>query len=730
LYIPPPRPELVSRPRLINLLNHCLKQGNKLTIVSAPAGFGKSTLLSAWAQQTDRSPRVAWLSLDERDNDLARFLTYLVAALQTIDNRAGRGLMGALQSPDGLNAEAILTTLLNEISAFSEAAILILDDYHMIESPAIDKAVAFFFEHMPAHMHLVIASRMDPSFSLARLRASGQLNELRADDLRFTLDEAATFLGRIMGFDLSTREVAALETRTEGWIAGLQLAALAMQGLPASQGVEPGDSLTDFVHRFTGSDRYIHDYLADEVLQQRPKGTREFLLQTSILSRLSAPLCDALRFADGQSSDSFNGAAVAEKKNSQAIMESLEAANLFIIPLDNERRWYRYHHLFADLLNQRLRRTFPDQIPDLHRRASIWYEREGFLDDAITHAQAAGDDQRLAAIIERHWQEIVHRGQAARLKQLLDSLGPRYTRPSPPLSMAYCWIHILMDDIVSIPGHIEDIRRALPEISPSDGLLAPVRLAVIPSLVETMESAVSLEGKQAAKAKQQALKAISLIPGDLQPEVRMLLHGAAGYRLALAHKELGELDQACAVLLDGLEVLKASDNYFGAAASVLQIVDMYRRTGKTRQALALCEQTLDYIAEHQWCDMPPCGYVYLCLAGLLADSGQITAAKKNLAIGRELVEPIKTQISFDLVQSVEEKLNNGRVVSQPLVEPLTPREMEVLQLIADGCSNREIGEKLFLALDSVKGHNRRIYGKLDVHRRTEAIARARDLGLL
>ena len=725
-FSPPTGLNLVQRRRLIEQLNAGLNC--KLTLVSAPAGFGKSTLVSAWTRQVEkRGPkemRVAWLSLDDGDNDLARFLTYFVGALQTIDRHIGRGVVGALKSSEAVNVELILTTLLNEINAFPDDVVLVLDDYHVIESQSIDRALIFLIEHMPTGMHLVIAGRMDPSFSLARLRAGGHLTEVRADDLRFTPDEAAAFLYRVLGFRLQAGDVAALEARTEGWIAGLQLAALSLQGL------KRGSDITDFICRFAGSDRYIHDYLADEVLQQRPKGTRDFLLQTSILSRLSGPSCDAVRFDVGESPEDLIVPAGAERNSGQAILESLEAANLFIIPLDNERRWYRYHHLFADLLRYRLMRTFPDRIPDLHRRASVWYENEGFLDDAIAHAQAAGDAERLATIVEEHWQDIIHRGEAVRLKRLLDSLGPRYTRASAPLSMAYCWIYVLTDEIDSIPGHLADIRMALGQAATADDGQPPNRLAVIPSLVETMEATISLENNQAREAKEQALKAISLIPASLPPDIRMLLQGAAGYRLALAHRELGELDQACAVLLNGLEMLKASENYFGAAVTVLQIVAVYQRSNQSQEAVRLCEETLDYIARHHWDSMPPSGYVYLRLAGLQADSGEYSVAKKNLAIGRKLVEPIESQVSINLVRDVEEKLNAIEASPQPLVEPLSPRELEVLHLIADGCSNREIGEQLFLALDTVKGHNRRIFGKLGVSRRTEAVARARELELL
>ena len=359
---------------MIERLNEGLHR--KLTIISAPAGFGKSTLLSSWVHQKDVSHpyRVAWLSLDDGDNDLIRFLTYFIAALQTIDNEIGREILDALQSPGGVNVDIVLTTILNEIAEFSENVVLIFDDYHVIESSQIDQVITFLLEHLPPQMHLVIASRIDPTLPLPGLRARGQMIEIRANELRFMHDEVVDFLNQIKGFDLSRHEIVALGERTEGWIAGLHLAAISIQGLKDSQ------AIADFINQFTGSDRYIHDYLADEVLQQQPEEIQEFLLQTSILDRLCGPLCDTVCSLR---------AGAHEKSKSQQILEALESANLFIIPLDNERYWYRYHHLFADLLLQRLQQTHQEQIPRLHNRASQWYGQNDLPSDAIRHALTA-----------------------------------------------------------------------------------------------------------------------------------------------------------------------------------------------------------------------------------------------------------------------------------------------------------------------------------------------------
>src|SRR6266704_189711 len=357
LYIPRLRPNVVSRPRLIERLNEGLHR--KLTLIAAPAGFGKTTLISAWVAGCDR--QVAWLSLDKGESDPTLFLTYLVAALRTIAPDIGVGVLGALQSPQPPPTESILTALLNEITAIPHNFVLVLDDYHVIEAKPVDQALTYLVEHQPPQMHLVIATREDPQLPLARLRARGQLTELRAADLRFTPSEAAGFLNQGMGLNLSAEDITALETRTEGWIAGLQLAALSMQGQQDS---------ASFITSFTGSHHFVLDYLVEEVLGQQPESIQTFLLRTSILDRLCGPLCDAVLLTPSGTG--------------RATLEDLERANLFLAPLDNERRWYRYHHLFADLLRQRLHQSTASspgdaesQVNALHIRASVWYEDHG-----------------------------------------------------------------------------------------------------------------------------------------------------------------------------------------------------------------------------------------------------------------------------------------------------------------------------------------------------------------
>jgi LuxR family maltose regulon positive regulatory protein len=429
LYIPPLRPNLVPRPHLIKRINQGLQLGYKLTLISAPAGFGKTTLVSEWVASCERP--AAWLSLDEGDNDPTRFLAYLVAALQTHAANIGEGVLVVLQSPQPPPTDSILTALLNEITTVPDNFVLVLDDYHVIDatpvdaSTSVDGALTFLLEHLPPQMHLVIATREDPSLPLARLRARSQLTELRAADLRFSSSEAAEFLNQAMGLDLSADDIAALEIRTEGWITGLQLAALALQGPISMQGHEDASSL---IKSFTGSHRFVLDYLIEEVLEQQSESVHSFLLKTAILDRLTGSLCNAIT---GQN-------------NGQQTLEMLDRANLFIVPLDNERRWYRYHHLFADLLRQRLGQSAAPavgndgrDVDELHRRASIWYEENGQEIEAFLHAAAANDIERAARLVEGDGMPLTLRGEAAPVLKWLASLPTTVLDARPSLWVSY-----------------------------------------------------------------------------------------------------------------------------------------------------------------------------------------------------------------------------------------------------------------------------------------------------
>jgi LuxR family maltose regulon positive regulatory protein len=471
LYIPSPRVNAIVRPRLIERLNEGLHR--KLTLVSAPAGFGKTTLLSEWIGGCQRS--AAWLSLDEGDSDPARFWSHFIAALQTFAANIGAGASGALQSPQPPSTESILTSLLNEIILIPDDFIFILDDYHVVDSKQIDNALTFLIERLPPQMHLVIATREDPDLPLARLRARNQLTELRVKDLRFTESEAAEFLNQAMGLRLSPEDVAALETRTEGWIAGLQLAALSMQGLQDTAG---------FIQSFTGSHHFVLDYLIEEVLHKQPQNIQTFLLQTSILERMCGPLCDVVLL-----DSSING---------QETLENLERANLFIIPLDDERRWYRYHYLFAELLQNRFARTYPDQIADLHRRASDWYASNGFIHEAVAHALGIKDWQRAAELIEGNSRSMWLRGEIGILRAWLESFPDTFRLERIKLELIYAWTLTMANQLDRAEQLLE---RMAPFVQPVPALLGEslavhVMLAAyrsdMPTVIKLAQQAVSL----------------------------------------------------------------------------------------------------------------------------------------------------------------------------------------------------------------------------------------------
>ncbi len=466
LYIPAPRPKSILRAHLIERLNEGLSSGGKLTLISAPAGFGKTTLVSEWVAGCERlepKVRVAWLSLDEGDSDPARFLTYLVAALQTITANIGKGALGVLQAPQPPPIELLLTTLLNEIATVPDNFILVLDDYHTIDAKPVDNALTFLLDHLPPQMHLVIATREDPDLPLARLRARGQLTELRAGDLRFTHSEAAGFLNQVMGLNLSAEDIAALENRTEGWIAGLQLAALSMQG---------HQDTTGFIKSFTGSHRFVMDYLVEQVLEQQPKSVQHFLLRTSILDRLCGPLCDAVLHGDADGhSPSASG---------QETLEYLERANLFIVPLDDERRWYRYHHLFADLLRQRLPQSIASsagdaesRVTELHIRASQWYEDNDLEIEAFHHAAAANDVERAERLIQGKGIPLHFRGAVTAILDWLQSLPTTVLNARPSLWWRYASLLLVTGQTTGVEEKLQaaevDLQRAgpVPSLVPS-----------------------------------------------------------------------------------------------------------------------------------------------------------------------------------------------------------------------------------------------------------------------
>ncbi|MCL4262027.1 MAG: LuxR family transcriptional regulator [Anaerolineae bacterium] len=867
LYIPPPRPAIVRRPHLGKRLNDGLRHnqvfGRKLTLISAAAGFGKTTLVSEWVSGSGLP--VGWLSLDDGDSDPARFLMYLVAALQTIAPEVGKGVLAALQSPQPPAPEAILTSLLNDLAAIPHPFFMVLDDYHALDAPPVDQALTFLLEYLPPQMHLVIATREDPPLPLARLRARSQLAELRAADLRFTAAEAATFLNQVMGLNLTAVEIDALEARTEGWIAGLHLAALALQGPVYGRG-----DAAAFIQDFSGSHHFVLDYLVEEVLQQQPERIQTFLLHTAVLNRLCTPLCDVL----------------VPDNAGQETLAYLERANLFIVPLDNERRWYRYHHLFAELLRQRLHQQQPDVVADLHIRASIWYEANDLELEAFHHATAAQDVDRAERLLEGRGMPLLFRGAVRPVLHWLGSLPTAVLDAHPSLWVMYAAALLFITQTAGVEEKLQAAETALQGRALDEktcdliGHIATIRatVAVVRQDVETIMAqshralenlhprnlpvrtaanwalgyAYHLQGDRAA-AGQGYSEAIAISQsighyivhlmatiglGNIQEMQNHLLLAVETYRRALELAGDPPLPVACEAHLglariayewndlataeehgrQSWQLTQQLENTDRLAATDLFLARLKLAQGDVSGAAALWAQTEQAVRHHhftlllpevtavhilillhqnqvtaaakvaQTADLPLCqARVYLAqgdTAAALAvlqpwrqqaeargwanerlramvlqvvvygQMGEGDTAVSLLADALALAEPggfvrLFVDEGLPMVQLLADAASRSiataytaRLLSafstspaitipQPaLIEPLSERELEVLRLVAQGFSNREIGERLFLALDTVKGHNRRIYDKLGVQRRTEAVARARERGLL
>ena len=624
LYLPPPRPGIVPRPRLVERLNEGLSASRKLTLISAPAGFGKTTLVSEWIAGCGLP--VAWLSLDEGDNDPTRFLTYLVAALQTlalskaerIAANIGKGVLAILQSPQPPPTESILIALLNEIATVSDNFILVLDDYHTIDSKPVDLALTFLVEHLPPQIYLVIATREDPPLPLARLRARGQLTELRAADLRFTPVEAAEFLNQVMGLNLRDADVAALETRTEGWIAGLQLAALSMQGRSDTAG---------FIKSFTGSHHFILDYLVEEVLQRQPEHVRNFLLQTAILDRLSSSLCDA----------------VTGQEDGRGMLEALERGNLFVIPLDDQRQWYRYHHLFAEVLQAHLREAQPDRVSMLHRRASEWYEQNGLPSDAIRHALAAEDFEGAAGLIELAWPAVEDGSLSTKWIGWVKALPDVLIRARPVLSVWYAYALLVSGEMEAAEARLTDAERWL---EPADNMNERPKNPAAEMVVVDEEQFRSLPATIAI-ARAYHAQALGDVPGavtyarralDLTPEANHLKRGQATALLGLTYWASGDLEAANRTFAGYTIKLRSAGSILDAISTTIVLADIQMALGRLHEAASTLEQLLQFVVDQGEPIPPDTADLYRGLGELYRERGDLEAAAQYLLRSKELGE--------------------------------------------------------------------------------------------
>jgi len=635
LYIPPVRPELVSRPRLLERLNAGLNR--KLTLISAPAGFGKTTLVSEWAHQVGAhrdAPQIAWLSLDEGDNDPARFLAYLIAALRTIEANMAEGVLSALQSPQPPPAEAVLTTLINEITTIPHRVLLVLDDYHLINAQPIHDALTFLLEHLPPQMHMVIASREDPHLPLARLRVRRQLTEVRATDLRFSSSEAAEFLNQVMGLGLSAEDITALETRTEGWIAGLQLAAISMQGRKDT---------SSLIKSFTGSHRYVLDYLIEEVLEQQSESVQTFLMQTALLDRLSGSSCDAVCFGLADSAGRSVGAASSfgPAENGQAILEALERANLFIVPLDEERRWYRYHHLFADLLRQRLRQTRPEWVPALHLRASRWYEQNGLLDESIDHALRAEDFERAAYLIESEAEALWGRDEHAKLRRWLERLPAELVFSKPQLCIYYASYLFASGQQEAAERRLQAAEEALdisndrpdrPSLTLQDPPVGTERMKLL-GRIAAARSFMASYRSDAAGVIPHARRALEYLP-----EEDVTWRGSAAITLGDAYIYQGRYVEAHRIYLEALEATKATGKTYLIVNFSLKLALCLRSLGRLQEAIEICQQRLQLATKTGLSETEIVGWLLAIWGDILAEVDDLDGAIDQVRKGVELTE--------------------------------------------------------------------------------------------
>jgi LuxR family transcriptional regulator, maltose regulon positive regulatory protein len=731
LAAPAPRAGLVPRASLQALLQASLKA--KLCLLAAPAGFGKTTLLAQWGQAAG-GRRVAWVSLDESDNDPTRFWSYLVAALRTVEPEVGTVALEALRGPSVDLERVVVPSLVNDLSAVGAPLVLVLDDYHVVVDATCHHTLGLFLDHLPAEVHVVLSTRLDPPLSLARMRASGELAELRVGDLHFTDEEAAALLNGSMGLALAAEDVARLAQRTEGWAAGLVLAGLSLRGRQDPSG---------FIAAFSGGDRHVADYLVTEVLERQPEELRAFLLRTSVLERLSGPLCDA----------------VLEGEGSAALLRQLERSSLFVVPLDDRREWYRYHQLFADLLRLQLRFREPELIPVLHRRAAAWHQAAGEVDEAIGHASAAGEFRQAGALIAQHWLTYWRRGQRATVARWLQGLPQEAIAADPPVAFVAAWI----GGFESASKHQTEDWLAAVEDEAWDGVL-PEGISSLAFGAALTRAALVFD--DVGRALQAAHRALELAGPEPSPfhwmaqaalgQARYLSGQAAEARAPLEAlvQRVSPIDQPYAVV-DALAVLALlagdQDDDQTATALAARAAETAKAQGLTTEPLsgivhlalgrallqqgklAEAEERLEWALELFGIDAMAVHRAHglLLLAAVRHAAGDPPGAAALLEETRELVQQLTDPgVLSALVGQAQRALGATPRRRVEVVAPLTDRELTVLRLLPTQLSMREIGRELSVSVNTVRSQVQAIYRKLGVSSRAEAVTQARELGLL
>ncbi|MGH3087456.1 MAG: LuxR C-terminal-related transcriptional regulator [Rubrobacteraceae bacterium] len=597
LRAPQPRPNLVARPRLRETLAD--DEGLKLTLVSAPAGFGKTTLISDWLADRPGSERsIAWISLDESDNDPTRFLTYLASALRDAGEAVGDGVLASLRSPKPPPVEAVVGALVNEMHGAAREVVVVLDDYHVIGSKSVHKAVSFLLEHLPENVRLVISSRTDPPLPLSKLRVRNEISELRAADLRFTPEEARNFLGDAMGLALSAEDAAALGEITEGWVAALQLAALSMQDR---------EDVSGFVEAFSGSNRHVLDFLAEEVLERQPEDVRGFLIQTSVLKRMTAPLCDTL----------------IGLPHGQEMLERLDRENLFVVSLDDERRWYRYHHLFADFLRGSLGRESPERVGELHLRASGWHEENGHLGEAIEHALSASDPELAARLIERGVKDAWSRGEGPTVLRWLEALPEKAKRHRPRLLLEHA-------QSLAITGRTDDIEPLLKEAERLASGDDRGYLLGFASAIRSWRARLRGDSPEAIELARHAL--------SLLPEADAAHRNFAAVCLGDALRTTGELAASEEAFAKAIELGQAAGHVFGTLTGMVWQARVLGERGRLREADEALRRAARFVAEEGVGLLPAAGAIHIGKGVLRYEWNELDEAERELKRGMELAE--------------------------------------------------------------------------------------------
>jgi LuxR family transcriptional regulator, maltose regulon positive regulatory protein len=729
LVAPAPRAGLLPRAGLQSLLQSSLQA--KLCLVAAPAGSGKTTVLAQWRAGAGGG-RVAWVSLEEGDNDSTRFWRYLVAAVRTVEPGVGTVALEALGDPSVELERVVVPSLVNDLDMMAAPLVLVLDDYHLITDAVCHQTFGWFLDHLPAAVHVVVSTRLDPPLPLARMRARGELAELRVGELQFTGEEAAELLNGSMGLDLAAEEVARLAERTEGWAAGLVLAGLSLRGRPDSRG---------FVAAFSGGDRHVADYLVAEVLDRQPEEIRSFLLRTSVLERLSGPLCDA----------------VLETRGSAELLGELEASNLFVVPLDDRRQWYRYHQLFADSLRLQLGARQPGLVPVLHRRAAAWHQAAGNVDEAIGHASAAGDFAEAGTLIARHWATHWLGGQRATVARWLDGLPEAAVLADPPVALIAAWSRgfqgAVKQETERWLAAAEDGGYGGP---PPDGLRSQAFGAALARATLIFDDL----GRAAAAAR----RALELASG--QPAESSWARSALGQALYLS----GRSAEARPLLEELVSQVPAAVQPY-AVVTALAVLSLLAADQDDPAAASLARRAVATAHAEGVSFEPLTGIVYLALGRALARQGKLAEAEVQLERALELFEVDSMGLHRTVALLVLALVRHGRgdrpgaraladqahnlvdqatdpgmlpsllkqteeaLGSRPrrpvqLAGPLTERELAVLRLLPTRLSMREIGRELYVSPNTVRSHVQAIYRKLQVNSRAEAVTQARQLGLL